>query len=111
MDLQNSLAVEAISIAVLAILGIVFGIKKVLKEFKLSDAGDSVLNLMHKELERMSAQNTLLSTELNKLQQEIITLNMQLRQLCIENDKLQTEVIALTNKLNLLKQPSDSGSI
>jgi septal ring factor EnvC (AmiA/AmiB activator) len=98
------MAIETISIIALAVIALAFGIKKLVKDWRLSDTSDSVMELMHKELERMSAQNTLLSTELNKLQQEIIQLNAQLRQLCIENDKLQTEVIALTNELNAFKR-------
>lgn len=104
MEVDSNMAIETITMVALAIIALVFGIKKVVKDWRVSDTGDDIMNLMHKELERMSAQNTLLSTELNKLQQEIIQLNAQLRQLCIENDKLQTEVIALTNELNAFKR-------
>jgi hypothetical protein len=104
MEVDSNTAIETIFVVALAVIALAFGIKKVLKDWRISEAGDSVMQLMHKELERMSAQNTVLSTELNKLQQEIIQLNAQLRQLCIENDKLQTEVIALTNELNAFKR-------
>lgn len=104
MEVDSNMAIETITMVALAIIALVFGIKKVVKDWRVSDTGDDIMNLMHKELERMSAQNTLLSTELSKLQQEIIQLNAQLRQLCIENDKLQTEVIALTNELNAFKR-------
>ena len=104
MEASSAPAIDAVLMIALAVVVLVFGIKKLVKDWKLSDAGDSVMQLMHKELERMSAQNTVLSTELNKLQQEIIQLNAQLRQLCIENDKLQTEVVALTNELNAFKK-------
>ncbi len=95
---------DAILMIALAVIVLGFSIKKLTRDWRLSDTGDGIMQLMHKELERMSSQNTLLSTELGKLQQEIINLNAQLRQLCIENDKLQTEVIALTNELNAFKK-------
>lgn len=104
MEVASNMALEAVLMIALAVIVLVFSIKKLVKDWRLSDAGDSVMQLMHKELERMSAQNTVLSTELNKLQQEIIQLNTELRRLCIENDKLQTEVVALTNELNAFKK-------
>lgn len=104
MEANSAVAVDAILMIALAVIVLVFGIKKLVKDWRLSDTGDGIMQLMHKELERMSAQNTVLSTELNKLQQEIIQLNAELRKLCVENDKLQTEVIALTNELNAFKK-------
>lgn len=95
---------DALTIIALAVIVIVFGIKKLTKDWNLSNTGDSVIQLMHKELHRMSSQNVLLGDELNKLQQEIIQLNAQVRQLCIENGKLQQEVIALTAELNAFKK-------
>lgn len=95
---------DAILMIALAVIVLGFSIKKLTRDWRLSDTGDGIMQLMHKELERMSSQNTLLSTELGKLQQEILNLNAQLRQLCIENDKLQTEVTALTNELNAFKK-------
>ena len=103
MGLLNNLTIETVGLVALAVIGFVFAIKKILKELQLSQTGDNILRLMHEELERMSSQNTVLSTELNKLQQEIIQLNAQLRKLCVENDKLQTEVTALTVQLNYIK--------
>lgn len=105
MEVASSMTgFEAVLMIALAVITLGFAIKKLVKDWRLSDAGDSVMQLMHKELERMSAQNTMLSTELGKLQQEIIQLNTALRKLCVENDKLQTEVIALTNELNAFKK-------
>lgn len=104
MEADSNTVFQTISVLALAVIALVFGIKRVLKDWRLSDAGDGVLKLMHQELERMSAQNTILSTELSKLQQELIELNAELRRLCIENDKLQVEVVALTNELNAFKK-------
>ena len=107
MEVDSNSLINSIAIIALAVIAVIFGIKKVIKDWRLSDAGDSVMQLMHQELERMSHQNTVLSNELNKLQQEIIQLNTQLRQLCIENDKLQTEVVGLTNELNAFKRANN----
>jgi len=104
MEVMSNMAIDAILMIALAVIALAFGVKKLTKDWQLSETGDSIMQLMHQELERMSAQNTLLGTELNKLQQEIIQLNAQLRQLCIENDKLQTEVVALTSELNAFKK-------
>lgn len=104
METDTNSAIQTISVVALAVIAFALGIKKLLKDWRISEAGDSVMELMHKELARMSSQNTVLSSELNKLQQEIIQLNAQLRKLCIENDKLQTEVVALTNELNAFKR-------
>ena len=104
MEVNSIMAFDAILMIALAVIVLGFSVKKLMKDWRLSDTGDGIMQLMHQELERMSAQNTILSTELSKLQQEIIQLNAQLRQLCIENDKLQTEVVALTNELNAFKK-------
>ena len=104
MDIDIQTILQTVSLAALAVIGLVMALKRIFKDFKSSDTESSIMELMHKELERMSAQNSVLSTELNKLQQEIIQLNVQLRQLCIENDKLQTEVVALTTELNAFKK-------
>jgi uncharacterized protein (DUF3084 family) len=103
MEVDSNTVIQTISVVALAVITLVFGIKKLTKDWRMSETETSVLELMHQELGRMSSQNTILSTELNKLQHEIIQLNTQLRQLCIENDKLQVEVVALTNQLNTFK--------
>jgi len=104
MEVDSNTVLQTISVVALAVIALVFGIKKLMKDWLISSTETSVLELMHEELNRMSAQNLTLSKELSKLQQEIIQLNTQLRKLCIENDKLQTEVVALTNQLNAFKQ-------
>ena len=61
---------------------------------------------MHTELERMSEQNTALSTELGRLHTEVITLSQELRKLTFENQRLQTEVCALTEEISIFKRMS-----
>lgn len=104
MEVDVNAIIQTISVVALAVIALVFGMKKLTKDWRMSETEASVLELMHQELGRMSTQNTVLSTELSKLQQEIIQLNTQLRQLCIENDKLQIEVVALTSELNAFKE-------
>lgn len=104
MEVDSNTIIQTISVVALAVITLVYGIKKLTKDWRMSETEASVLELMHQELGRMSAQNTILSNELSKLQQEIIQLNSQLRQLCIENDKLQIEVVALTSELNAFKK-------
>lgn len=104
MEVANNMALEAIIVIGLAVIAFVFGVQKLLKDWRTNNTESNVMNLMHDELSRMSDQNKVLSEELSKLQREIIKLNTELAKLCVENDKLQTEVIALTNELNAFKK-------
>jgi peptidoglycan hydrolase CwlO-like protein len=61
---------------------------------------------MHSELERMSEQNTALSTELGRLHNEVINLSQELQKLTFENQRLQTEVCALTEEISIFKRVS-----
>jgi predicted nuclease with TOPRIM domain len=85
------------------LVGIVVGLQKVLKGWKSTSAESSVITLMHEELERMSVQNKILSTELASLQIEILNLNKELRKLTTENQKLHTEVVSLTSEVVRLR--------
>ena len=89
--------------AVLALLALVMGIQKLVKNWQATSAETSVITMMHQELSRMSAQNTSLTTELNKLQMEIINLNRELGVLSLENQRLHVEVVALTKEVARLQ--------
>lgn len=102
--LDTQTLVQTISVVALAAIALTVGVQKLLKDWKSTSAETSVITLMHTELERMSAQNTTLSHELNRLQQEIILLNQQLSKLTVENQRLHTEVCALTEKVGQFKQ-------
>lgn len=102
--LDTQTLVQTISVVALAAIALTVGVQKLLKDWKSTSAETSVITLMHTELERMSAQNTTLSQELNRLQQEIILLNQQLSKLTVENQRLHTEVCALTEKVSQFKQ-------
>lgn len=97
LDLAQLIAGAAAALIALAIFA-----QKFLNTWQSNKAENSVINLMHTELERMSEQNAHLSEELGKLQQEIIKLNRQLRELTQENQKLHAEVATLTVELNKL---------
>lgn len=99
---QTSIA-EYAAIAVSAIIMLAFLMQKFLNSWKKDVAESNVLVLMHTELERMSTQNTKLSTELGALQAEVIKLNKELRTLTSENQRLHTEVATLTGEVTRLQ--------
>lgn len=85
------------------VIGLAYGLQKLLKNWKATDAESSVISIMHTELERMAAQNTILAGELNKLQLEIIKLNKELHNLSVENQRLNTEIEMLTKEVSRLQ--------
>ena len=94
---------EIAATAVLALIALAFGIQKLIKQWHTVSAENSILGLMHTELERLSKQNGLLTTELSKLQLEILALNKELRTLSSENQRLHTEVATLTGEVTRLQ--------
>ena len=103
LEIENHSLMQTLSMVALAIIALSVGVQKLLKDWKSTNAETNIITLMHSELERLSTQNGVLSTELNRLQQEMIKLNTQLGQLCIDNQVLQTEVVALTDEINKLR--------
>ena len=95
--------IQTLGTIALALIVVVAGYKKITKEWRVDTAETSIINLMHKELERMSEQNTALSTEIGRLHSQIIALNKQLQDLSVENQRLQLEVVALTNEVSEFK--------
>ena len=94
---------EIAAAAVVGLLALAFGIQKLIKQWHTVSAENSILGLMHTELERLSKQNGLLTAELSKLQLEILALNKELRILSSENQRLHTEVAALTSEVSRLQ--------
>jgi uncharacterized coiled-coil DUF342 family protein len=88
----------------IGLIGLVYGIQKIIKGWKETGAETSVITLMHQELSRMSAQNKVLSDELAALQSEIIKLNRELRKMSDENQKLHQEVVSLTAEVSRLRE-------
>lgn len=95
---------NSLSLIALAVIAFVVAIKKLVLDWKSSQAEMGLIEQMSEELKRLSDQNTTLSSELFKLQEEIIELNKQLNTLSIENNKLQHEISALTTELNNFKK-------
>lgn len=86
-----------------ALIAVAFMSQRLLKGWRETSAEGSILSLMHNELTRMSAQNVILSTELNKLQIDLVTLNKQLFTLSTENQNLHRQIAALTSEVTRLQ--------
>jgi peptidoglycan hydrolase CwlO-like protein len=95
---------------VAALITLAFLLQKFINNWNSARAENSVIGIMHTELERLSEQNTKLSAELNKLQLEIITLNGELRKLSSENQKLHSEVTVLTGEVARLQAVLQQGA-
>lgn len=88
----------------------VVGYKKISKGWQVDTAEASILDLMHKELERMCNLNITLSEEVTKLHLQVLNLSKQLQDLSTENQHLHKELALLTIKITALKdsiQPKD----
>jgi predicted nuclease with TOPRIM domain len=106
--------IQTLMMLAVAIIAGLFVFKKLIKDWLSTDAESNIIKIMHTELERLSKQNTALSTELGRLHTEVIALNHELQKLTVENQRLQTEVIALTKEvssLKLLRQGGGYGKI
>ena len=105
MDPTHSTIIAQWAVAlVIALVGIAYGIQKLVRNWKATDAESSIISIMHSELERMAAQNTILAEELNKLQLEIIKLTKELHNLSIENQRLNTEIASLTEEVTRMQK-------
>lgn len=87
-----------------SLLFLAFLLKKLFSNWKASDTEDSLLSMLHKEVQRMGAQNSTLMTELRGLQREVITLNSELITLTKENKKLHEQVGLLSNEVTRLHE-------
>jgi peptidoglycan hydrolase CwlO-like protein len=90
---------EWVSASFLAIIAIAVGFQVLIKNWKSNNTESALLSMMHDELERMSAQNSLLSQEVGKLQLELVKLSSQLTELNAENQKLQMQVTSLNKEI------------
>jgi predicted nuclease with TOPRIM domain len=101
--IENFSISELATGALVGLIGVAFGLQKIFKGWLETSTELSVINLMHDELSRMSAQNKILSEELNKLQLELIKLNTELELLTIENRRLHADVSEITKQLDRLR--------
>jgi predicted nuclease with TOPRIM domain len=100
---ETSVLTQYLGEFIACVVALIFFGKKLFTSWKINSAENSIITLMHNELERMSQQNTSLSLELGRLQEEVIKLNNQLQKLTIENQRLQQEVIVLTREVTRLQ--------
>ena len=108
-ELSSNIA-KAAGALTFAVVGIAFGIQKVLKSWNSDSAENKVVLMMREELERANKQNTSLSEVLNRLQNEIIKLNESLLTLTVENQKLHREVSDLNTQVEQLKASLNQGT-
>ena len=106
LGINSEEIIQVLSMVSLAIIAVFMGLKKLLKDWRSNDAETSIITLMHSELERVSEQNTALSTELGRLHHEVINLTQELQKLTVENQRLQLEVCALTEEISIFKRMS-----
>lgn len=95
--------IQVLGMIAIAVVAAFLGIQQLMKNWKSTQAESNIIQIMHRELERMSDQNTKLSTELGRLHEEVINLNQELQKLTIENQRLQIEVVALTQEVSQFK--------
>ena len=95
--------VHVVGTVAVAVIAVFVGAQKLLKDWRTTSAETSIITLMHTELERLSEQNTQLSTELGRLHNEVINLNRELQKLTLENQRLQSEVVTLTREVTRLQ--------
>lgn len=99
LDVEPSNLIQTLGAIALAVIFVMIGYQKIAKEWRSDSVENSIISVMHKELERMSQQNTALSTEIGRLHQQILKLSTQIQELSFENQRLQSEVLALTNEV------------
>ena len=108
LDLTEQ-AIQVLGMIALAVVAAFFGIQQLMKSWKATQAESGIIQIMHRELERMGEQNTKLSHELSRLHEQIMALNQELEKLTLENQRLQVEVVALTNEVSVFKRIAREG--
>jgi peptidoglycan hydrolase CwlO-like protein len=111
LEINPDSVIQVLGMVALAVIAVLVGIQKLLKDWKSTNAETSIITLMHTELDRMSEQNTQLSVELGRLNTQVITLNQQLQELTVENQRLQSEVVALTREVARLQSVLHKGEL
>ena len=96
---EPSQIAQAAAAGAAALVGLAFGLQKVLKSWKETGAETSVISLMHAELERLSKHNSTLATELHNLQTQLLNLNRNLIEVTAENTRLREEIQSLKEHL------------
>jgi cell division protein FtsB len=97
--LDNNSLPQIAGAVIVAIVGLIYGIQKLPNRWKESKVEASLVEMVHQELERLSAQNTLLSEEIAKLQTQVFSLIKEINSLSIDKERLKKEVIELRKKV------------
>lgn len=100
LNLENSI-IETLSIFSFAIVGLLLGIQKILRDWKTTKAESDIITMLHTEIQRMEEQNSRLSSEVHTLQQKIIELSQQITKLTVENTVLNQKVSDLIKELGV----------
>jgi peptidoglycan hydrolase CwlO-like protein len=108
ISLSSFNVVESAGLLAVSLIGVVFTLQKILKNFKSESAESNIITLMHKELGRLSDQNTKLSEELSAFQLQVVDLNKQIQRLTLENQRLHNEVARLHDMLELTKSKENN---
>lgn len=103
MEIGSSVG-DMIGIIGVSLVSLAFGAQQLIKRWKTTGAENSVLTMLHTELERMSVQNKLLSSYVHALQLEAVKINSELVKLQVENQKLHAEVLCLTQEIISLQK-------
>lgn len=100
---ETTLIAQTAGLIAAGLIGLIFGIQRLLKGWKETSTESSIISLMHEELTRMSTHNKTLAEELSKFQIEVLKLNKQLNDLTVENQRLHNEVVSLTKEVARLQ--------
>lgn len=100
----NSEVLQTSAATVMAALGSMFGIQRLIKIWKGSSVELDLIKAMHEELNRLSDYNAKLSKELGEVQKDFLSLNKDIRELSDENQQLHYEVKELTLEVKRLNE-------
>lgn len=86
-----------------ALVAIAMLLRKFSGMWKSTGAENSLVTLLHTELNRLSQHNTKLMEELEKLHMEVLKLSNEMYALTKENQNLHSEVSQLTREVSRLQ--------
>ena len=108
-NLDNPI-IEALTTGALALVLLVIGLQKIVRDWKTTKAESDIISMLHEEIERMEQLNKKLSDELHGLQQKLISLSQDVTRLTIENNDLREKIADMMKELNVFKLEVNHGS-
>ena len=88
---------------IIALFGIAMAAQHYIMKWKSNSAESAILTMLKDQLDRLSAQNKLLTEYVHGLQVESVSISSELTRLHIENRNLNEQVLTLTNQISLLQ--------